>query len=142
MNLLRKLFGPKRPGLPPITYPVLGELRWDRDAEGWVGEVPVEGASIQIYLGSGSAHTPPRDELCSLLAQPIAHLSALARIARTYLLAQRPEASDAVTLTGVETFDHYLPDRTYELTFTRPGDDAIWRVTLEGEAPISCGVDD
>ncbi|MCX2862320.1 hypothetical protein OOZ63_10760 [Paucibacter sp. PLA-PC-4] len=69
-GLLNRLFGhrPAEVALAPLLDPTLGLLRWDEDAEGWVGEIaqgpkPAERrASISAPARQGST----RPQRCSV----------------------------------------------------------------------------
>lgn len=149
MNLLQRLFGRKveEPALPPLNDPSLGELHWDAESGGWVGTLAVSNESIQVYLGSGTAHKYPSDQMRQLLREPHARFEERAASALTYLRASGKAKGwkvdpAAFVVTGLESYEHYLKSGTYTITFTAGGSEAVWRVNFENAQPIGCGVDD
>ncbi len=150
MSILRRLFGlaeePEEPTLPPLNDPILGELRWDADSEGWVGSVQGRNGKLNVYLGSGSAQEYPSDKLRELLRDPYVRFRELAEIALVYLRASgKAEVwkvdPSAFVVDGLQSFEHYVADGAYTITFAN-GDSGIWRVNFKNGRPVACGVDD
>jgi hypothetical protein len=90
----------------------------------------------------------PLDAMCDLLADPARRLSELDLVARPLLLERiakrRPNTPiGEVVLTGIETYESYLPAQSYALTYEiDDGDGAIWRVNFVGLRPESVACDD
>jgi hypothetical protein len=149
MSLLRQLFGKPAAGtpLPPLEDAVVGTLVWNKDSEGWVGSVGQPSLGAQLYLGVGSAHEYPGDDMLALVREPYRRFEELSRTALQYLLAS-PEVSqggvppEAFRVTGLESYRHYLPEGTYTITFANDEDKAVWMVHFQDLQPKSCGVDD
>ncbi|MEI7842711.1 MAG: hypothetical protein WCI39_06740 [Gallionellaceae bacterium] len=148
MSIFQRLFGRKEePSLPPLNDPTLGVLHWNADSEGWVGVVAGSNGKLEVYLGSGSAHEYPSDEVRELLREPYARFHELTEIALSYLrTSDRPKKwkvdPTAFVVTGLESYDHYVKSGTYTITFAAGNSEAIWRVNFEDAKPIGCGVDD
>jgi hypothetical protein len=143
VGFIKNLFGgPSAPALPPLQDPVLGTLKWDEDSEGWVAELPAGPKPASLYIGAGSVNEYPEKPLLALVREPFQRYEELCERALTYLKENaklsvwsvRPEEFKPV---GIQTYEHYLADRTYSLTFTDPGG-AIWKVDFRGQYSLPC----
>lgn len=126
MRFFRRILGTKQaePPLSSLEDPILGRLTWDDDSEGWVSSISLGDAVFRLYIGGGSAQEYPSDALLDLLKEPRQTFQRLSGEASAYLRANvnldawkvNPED---LKLEGLETYQHYLSDRTYTVTFTQ-----------------------
>jgi len=147
MSLLKGLFsrGSKEPPLPPQRHPELGLLNWSDDADGWIGARTYMETQITLYVGGGSAHRYPTNELSGLLIEPARQIQERDIAARAALLAAklaRPAPVDVV-LSAIETYQQYLSDHAYDIVYeSASAPDILWRVNFIGARVESCGCDD
>lgn len=148
MGFFRRMFvgKPTKPPLSPLEDPTLGRLVWDEDSEGWVGTISLRDSVFRLYIGGGSEQEYPAEALLDLLRQPYKNFDSLSAAACAYLRSNMDSKTwkvnpDDVKLEGLETYQHYLSDRTYTVTFSDPSE-AIWKVSFRDGKPLECGVDD
>lgn len=150
-GLLNRLFGhrPAEEPLAPLLDPALGLLRWDEDAEGWVGDIarPEAGSAARLYIGAGSAGTYPAEAMLDLLRPPYREFWQLAPLAQDYL-CKNMDIDDwladpqAFRVQGLESYGHHLAEGVYTITFTNGDSEAVWKVHFQAGQPVGCGIDD
>lgn len=134
MCVFKNLFRNKAaaPPLPPLQDPVLGQLKWDQDCEGWVAP--------RVYIGAGSENEHPGEPLLALMRKPFQSYDEHCKRALAHL-EQHANDPPQLTPSGMQTYEHYLADRTYTVIFTAP-DESIWKVHFHDGTPTGWGVDD
>ena len=147
MGPFKNLFGAKPPPLPPLADPILGELRWNGDSEGWEGSMNVAQREVHLYLGAGTAQEYPSAEIRALLAAPKLKMKIVALQAIAYLHQNEAHLDWKVNpsgyeLDGLESYQHYLSEGTFTVTFVNGDTESVWRVNFQGEKPVGWGVDD
>lgn len=147
MSFLQRIFGraPAAP-LPPMEDTVLGRLTWDADSEGWTGTIPYGHGTARLHIGAGSSQQYPSELILRLLREPYEKFPQLVENALVFLpenMDLRAWKADAsrFTVEGLESYDHYLADEAYTVTFTHGKDEAIWKVHFKNLQPTGCGVD-
>src|SRR5689334_22634551 len=143
MNFFNSLFrrSAPTPPLAPLQDPVLGALTWDQDCECWVADIPGKPAPATLYIGAGSENEHPSEPLLALMREPFRSFDELARLAFAYLeknatLNVWNVDPRQLILTGIQTFEHYLKDRRYSVTFSAP-DESIWKVHFCNGSPTA-----
>jgi hypothetical protein len=142
MDLFKNLFRNKAstPPLPPLQDSVLGVLKWDEDCEGWVAPLPTGPSSATLYIGAGSANEYPGEPLLALMREPFKTYDEHCKRALAHL-EQHANDPKQLTPAGMQTYAHYLEDRTYTVIFT-DADESIWKVHFHNGTPTGWGVDD
>lgn len=149
-GLLNRWFGPRPAEAPlaPLRDPALGPLRWDEDAEGWVGEIAgAEAGAARLYIGAGSARQYPSEAMLGLLREPSRDFSRLVPLARDYLCENMDMDTwladpQAFRVQGLESYSHHLAEGVYTITFTNGDSEAVWKVHFQDGRPVDCGIDD
>jgi hypothetical protein len=129
-----------------LRDPVLGALVWDEDSDGWAGAIAWPGGTARVYVGAGTAHEYPTEELLNLLREPCRQFPELSRTALAYLLANADlkrwgAVPEAFRVEGLESYAHYLREEAYTVTFTNSESEAVWKVQFRNLQPQGCGVD-
>ena len=141
----------ERPGLPPLPPPffddVLGELRCDREKDGWI--VPVAGSSAQpawiIVVGGDDVPDAKLLEHARELAAAPEPLVSRTRALLEDFLLQHPEYGDEVRGLRISEVHLLWPDQPDDgiIYFDGPDvDERLWQCDYVGRMPRGVGFDD
>lgn len=145
MDLFHLFRRSKKEPLPPFVDKELGELRWEPDAEGWIGAIQYRGEPVELYLGSGATDRYPSEETRHLIRGIAKRIETYGPPALECLIREIGQMKDAPSnfvLSGIETYEHYVEEGVCTFTFSDGVSETIWRMNWRDGKPLSVGFDD